>query len=75
MIDMTNRSHNDPDNKNTRKAWKWIILDSAIIGAIAIGASMPSGVPTIAEVWVMAKAFFIAFIFQVAIERGLKKKT
>jgi hypothetical protein len=73
MLDIVNRAHNDPDKKNTRKAFKWILFDSIIIGAIAMCAAMPSTVPTAADLWVMFKAFLGSFILQLAIERGLKK--
>ena len=73
MLDLTNRGRQNADN-NERKAWKWMLVDSAIIGAIAMAASMPSTVPEIADLWVMFKAFLGAFILQIAVERGLKKK-
>lgn len=74
MLDCANRAHSDPNNKNTRKPWKYILLDSIIIGGIAMGAVMPAMIPTIADLWVMAKGFLIAFLVQLAVERGLKRK-
>ena len=56
------------------KPWTWIVIDSLIIGFIALGAVMPSTIPTVADCWVMLRAFFIAFILQVAVERGLKPR-
>lgn len=74
MLDVVNRSHTNPDGKNTQKEMKWILVDSIIIGVIAMVASIPSTVPTVANLWVMFKAFLGAFIVQLAIERGLKKE-
>jgi len=74
MLDMINRSHTNPKKKNTRKPWKWMLADSLIVGLIATVASMPSTIPSVAECWVMFKAFLGSFIFQVAVERGLKRK-
>ena len=73
MLDMVNRSHCNPNGKNSRKSWKWMVLDSVIIGAIAMCAQMPDVIPALNDLWVMGKAFLIAFITQLAIERGLKK--
>jgi len=74
MMDMLNRKHNDPDGKNSRKPLVWILVDSIIIALIAICAVMPETIPTEAELWVMFKAFLVALVFQLAIERGLKRK-
>jgi len=70
---MLNRAYNNADGKNTRKPMKWILIDSAIIGGIAMVAVMPSTVPDANSLWVMLKAFLGAFIFQLAVERGLKR--
>jgi hypothetical protein len=51
-----------------------MLVDSVIIGVIAMAAAMPSAVPTAADLWVMFKAFLGAFIVQLAVERGLKKE-
>lgn len=56
------------------KPMKWILLDSIIIGLIALVASMPSGVPDVNSCWIMFKAFLGAFIVELAIERGMKRK-
>lgn len=74
MLDVVNRSHSDPKGKNTRKEMKWILIDSIIIGVIAMCAAMPSTIPTVCDLWVMFKAFLVAFAVQLAIERGLKRK-
>jgi len=73
MLDMINRSHTNPERKNKRKPFKWIIIDSVIVGLIAMAAAMPSTIPTVNELWVMFKAFFGSFVLQLAIERGIKR--
>jgi hypothetical protein len=73
MLDIVNRSHSDPNGENAQKPWKWILVDSVVIGGIAMVANMPSAIPTAADLWVMFKAFIGSFILQLAIERGLKK--
>jgi hypothetical protein len=73
MLDIINRSHNDPENINSQKSFKWILLDSIIIGVIGMCASMPSTIPTVADLWVMFKAFLGSFLLQIAVERGLKR--
>ena len=73
MLDFWNRKHTNPEGKNQRKPMKWIVIDSAIIGLIAMVACMPDVVPTLNEVWVMGKAFIGAFVVQLAIERGIKR--
>lgn len=71
---MYHREHQNPDGKNSQKPFKWIIIDSLIIGLIAVFATMPNVVPTLDQLWVMLKAFGGAFIFQLAVERGLKRE-
>lgn len=73
VLDIIHRGHTNPGRKNTRKPMKWIIIDSLIIGGIAVSASMPPTVPTINELWVMFKAFVGSFLLQLAIERGIKR--
>lgn len=73
FVDITNRRHINPGRENEPKPWKWILADSLIIGGIAAVASMPSAVPTVEQGIVMLKAFALAFLTQVAIERGLKQ--
>jgi hypothetical protein len=74
VLDLLNRKHTNPEGKNKRKSMKWIIIDSIIIGGIAMCASMPSAIPTANDLWVMFKAFLGSFLFQLAIERGLKRE-
>ena len=73
---MLNLSGPDGSPENTgvkRKAWRWMLIDSAIIGGIALAAVMGNTPPGWAEAWVMLKAFTGAFVLQLAIERGLKR--
>lgn len=74
MIDVVNRAHNEKDGKNHRKPWKWMVIDSLIIGGVAMAAAMPGTVPTLLDVWIMVKAFAGSFLIQLCIERGLKKE-
>lgn len=73
MLDMVNRGHQNPGGENTRKAFKWILIDSIIIGAFACAASMPEGWPSFAQLWVMFRAFALSFTAQLIYERGIKK--
>ena len=72
VLDLVHRGYQNPDGKNKPKPMKWILLDSVVIGLIAFCAVMPSTVPTAVEVWVMFKAFLGSFVFQLAVERGIK---
>jgi hypothetical protein len=63
----------DPPERNPGKPWRWILIDSAIIAALAALAVLPHDrLPTANELYVCVKTFVNAFIFQVALERGLK---
>lgn len=73
MLDMVNRTHSSEDGPNSRKPWRWMLVDSAIIGGIALAAVMGNEPPGLPEAWVMLKAFLGAFLIQLAIERGLKR--
>jgi len=76
MLDILNRQHTTAGKKvNPRKPIKWILVDSAIIGGIAMCAAMPPAIPGINELWVMGKAFSAAFFLQLAIERGIKRQS
>ena len=74
MLDMINRSHKDPKGKNRRKPWKWMLVDSAIVAGITALATLPGAVPNIEHAYIAAKAFGMTFLFELAVERGLKKK-
>jgi len=67
-----NVAYNDPPDRT--KPWKWIIIDSAIIGGIAFVASLPTNhLPSLLEIYIGIKAFLYSFLVQVALERGIKK--
>jgi hypothetical protein len=61
------------DGVDTRKTWREILIDSAIIGAIAAFAVIGGAPPTWDTAWVVFKAFGAAFVIQLAVERGLKR--
>lgn len=73
MLNIVSRT-SSAEGGNTRKTWTEILIDSAIIGGIAIFATIGSMPPTLETVWIAFKAFGAAFLLQLAIERGLKKK-
>lgn len=63
----------DPPNRNPGKPWRWIIVDSLIIAAIAFVAALPQRhIPTPYDLYIALKAFLYAFLVQVAVERGIK---
>jgi hypothetical protein len=50
------------------------LIDSAIIAGIAAVAALPSDrLPSTIELYTALKAFAYSFLFQLAVERGLKK--
>jgi len=74
MIDIVNRAHNSKNGKNSRKPWKWMIVDSAIIGGISFFSSLIEGSPTAMTFYKAVVAYGLAFFVQLAIERGLKRQ-
>lgn len=58
----------------TQKPIKYIVLDSLIIAGIALFAVSPTACPTIDDLWTMLKAGGAAFLLELAVERGLKRK-
>lgn len=73
MIDIVNRAHNTKNGKNERKPWKWMVIDSAIIGGISLFAELIAGPPTWLGLYKSGIAFGLAFFIQLAVERGLKR--
>jgi len=73
MLNMSGRTEGATTSTNGRKAFKWMLIDAAIIGAIACFAGMGGGGPTWDTLWIAFKAFGLAFFMQLAVERGLKK--
>ena len=61
--------------RNPGKPWRWIVVDSLIVAGIAFVAALPEGrLPTAYDVYVAVKAFAYAFLLQLAVERGLKRR-
>ncbi len=73
MLNMSGYSNSAPGATSSRKTWKWMLVDAAIIGAIASFAGIGGGGPTLDTVWIAFKAFGLAFFIQLAVERGLKR--
>jgi len=64
----------DPRERRRRKPWKYVIVDSAIIAAIALAAALPeTRLPGVEELYAALRAFLYAFFLQLAVERGLKR--
>jgi hypothetical protein len=61
------------DGEDPRKTWREMLVDAAIIGAIAVFAVIGGAPPTWDTAWVAFKAFGAAFVIQLAVERGLKR--
>jgi len=62
----------DPPERNPGKPLLWIIIDSLIIAMIAFLAALPAHLPTIADLYVALKGFFISFFVQLVVEKGVK---
>ena len=70
MLAPTPESERD---ESGRKQLNWMLADSAIIGCIAIFATIGGSPPTWETAWIAFKAFGLAFFIQLAVERGLKR--
>ena len=75
MLDMHGAAASVGPTNNSRKTWKAMIIDAAIIGAIAAFAGVGGGGPTWDTMWIAFKGFGLAFFMQLAVERGLKRPT
>jgi hypothetical protein len=65
----------DPPNQKEAKSWKWILIDSLIIASLSLVATLPEArLPTLMELYTAVRAFFYAFVLQLAVERGLKAR-
>ena len=73
MLNIASQPRTSKDGEDPRKTWREILIDSAIIGAIAVFACIGSAPPTWDTAWVVFKAFGAAFVIQLAVERGLKR--
>lgn len=75
MLDMHGKPAAVPNPNDGRKTWAAMLIDAAIIGAIAAFASIGGNGPTMEVLWTVFKAFGLAFFIQLAVERGLKRPT
>jgi hypothetical protein len=65
----------DPPAQKGGKPWKWILIDSLIIACLSLVATLPEArLPTLTELYTAVRAFFYAFVLQLAVERGLKAR-
>lgn len=74
MLNLSGR-HNSPENTgSSRKTFKWMLIDAAIVGGIATFSAINAAGPTWATAWIAFKAFGAAFLLQLYVERGLKRE-
>ncbi len=73
MLNLSGRTNSSENTGSSRKAWRWMIVDAAIVGGIAAFAAIGGGGPTWGTAWVAFKGFGLAFLLQLAVERGLKR--
>jgi len=72
MIDVLYDPPERQQNKQT-KPFKWILIDSAIVGAFMFVAALPyDHPPTWGELYIALRAFAYFFLFEVMLERGIK---
>jgi hypothetical protein len=63
----------DPETRNPgEKPIKWMLIDAAIVAAIAALARLPEHLPTVVDIYVAVKVFLYTFFLQLSIERGIK---
>ena len=75
MLNMISPNDGAANDDTGRKTWTWMLVDAAIIGAIAAFAGIGGGGPSVDALWVAFKAFGLAFFMQLAVERGLKRSS
>jgi len=73
LLNIASQPRSGENGEDTRKTWREMLIDSAIIGGIAVFAVIGSAPPTWDTAWTAFKAFGAAFIIQLAVERGLKR--
>lgn len=56
----------------TKKPFKYIVLDSCVVAGIAAFAVMSNHIPSLEEAYMIIKAFGATFLLEIAVERGLK---
>jgi len=63
----------DPPDRPPRKPFKWIVIDSLIVGAFMLVATLPEArVPTAEDLWIAFRAFLYFFLFELMLELGIK---
>jgi len=73
VLNISRQTNPEEEGGDGRKTWTDMLIDSAIIGGIAVFASIGSMPLTWDTSWIAFKAFGAAFLVQLAIERGLKR--
>ena len=73
MLNISRQTNPGGESGDGRKTWTDMLIDSTIIGGIAVFASIGSMPLTWDTSWIAFKAFGAAFLVQLAIERGLKR--
>ena len=74
MLNLCGRTGSSENTGNTRKAWRWMVVDAAIVGGISLFTELVAGPPTWLGLYKAAAAFGLAFFIQLAVERGLKRE-
>jgi len=74
MLNIAYRGQASAKTGNTRKPWRWMLIDSAIIGGISLFTELVVGPPTWMGLYKAGAAFGLAFFIQLAVERGLKRE-
>jgi len=57
MLNIASQPRSGEDGEDTRKTWSEMLIDSAIIGGIAVFAVIGSAPPTLETAWIAFKAF------------------
>jgi len=74
MLNICGRTGSSENTGNTRKTFKWMLADSAIVGGISLFTELIAGPPSWLGLYKAAMAFGLAFFIQLAVERGLKRE-
>ena len=74
MLNIAYRNQPSAKTGNTRKPWKAMIIDAAIIGGISLFTELATGPPSWMGLYRASMAFGLAFFIQLAVERGLKRE-
>ncbi len=66
-------SYSCKDGEHCPKSMKDILIDSAIFGGICAAAVMTEHVPSVDDMYLVAKTFIFAFVTQLGYFRGIKR--